>query len=293
VNVAQWGQLLISGLTSGAIYGLIGLGYVTIYRTSRVVNMAQGSFVMLGALFAWSAVNELKWPFWLGILVTIVAITVLSVVMYRLVIAPVMKVSLVAMILATIGVSLICENAALIHWGGYGQSPPPLTKGSFHAGGVIVQWQSIWIFAITGLVLLGLYLLGNHTFLGKRMTATASNPDAASICGVWTGRMVLVAFGISGAVAAVSGIAISSIAPVSFVSGGAFGLMGFVAAILGGWGSSAGAVVGGLVLGLIEGVVVGLLPAGYKGAVAFVLLLLILYFRPTGILGKTVPEGEQ
>ncbi len=292
-SASQWGQLLLSGLTSGAIYGLIGLGYVTIYRTSRVVNMAQGSFVMLGALIAWSVVNQLKWPLWLACLLSVVAVVIISMLTYQVVIAPVMKVSLVAMILATIGVSLICEAVSLLIWGGYGQSAPPFTGGSFTAGGVVVQWQSLWILGLAGLILLGLYLLGNHTFLGKRMTATATSPNAASICGVWTGRMVLVAFGISGAVASISGVAISSIAPVSYLSGGSFGLMGFVAAILGGWGSSAGAVVGGLVLGLIEAVVIGLLPAGYKGAVAFVLLILILYFRPSGILGKTVPEGEQ
>lgn len=292
LSFPQWAQLLVSGLTSGAIYGLIGLGYVTIYRTSRVVNMAQGSFVMMGALVAYSLLNELEWPLWAACVGSVVVLTVLSMVAYRLVISPIIKVSLVAMILATIGVSLILENVALLRWGGYGQSLPPFTSGSFEVGGVIVAWQSLWIVGLAAAILVALYFLGNRTFLGKMMTATASNPTAASVCGVSTSVMVLVAFAISGATAAISGIAISSVAPVSYLSGGVFGLNGFVAAILGGWGSSAGAVVGGLTLGLLEAVAIGLLPAGYKGAVAFVLLLLILYFRPTGILGKTVAEGE-
>jgi branched-chain amino acid transport system permease protein len=292
VNLSQWTQLLFSGIVSGAIYGLIGLGYVTIYRTSRVVNMAQGSFVMLGALIAYSFVTETKLPFWASSLGSIVVVTAISIVTYRLVVAPIMRISLVAMILGTIGVGLICENVALIKWGGYGQSLPPFTSGAFELGGVVISEQSLWILAVTGVVLLALYLLGNRTFLGKKMTATASNPDAASICGVYTNRMVLVAFAISGATAALSGIAIGSLAPVSYLSGGIFGLNGFVAAILGGWGSSAGAVVGGLALGVAEALAIGALPAGYKSAVAFVLLLLLLYFRPTGILGKTAAEGE-
>ncbi|MCZ7665103.1 MAG: branched-chain amino acid ABC transporter permease [Thermoleophilia bacterium] len=292
MSPSQWIQLLFSGLTSGAIYGLIGLGYVTIYRTSRVVNFAQGSFVMLGALIAFSLLNEAHLPYWAAGLGSVLAVMLISMVMYRVVIAPIIKVSLIAMILGTIGVSLVLENLALIRWGGYGQSLPAFTSGSFDIAGVILPKQSLWIISLTALILVGLYLLANRTFLGKQMTATASNPIAAETCGVYTNRMVLVAFAISAAIAAFSGIAISSINPVSYLSGGVFGLTGFVAAILGGWGSSTGAVVGGLTLGLVEAVAIGLLPAGYKGAVAFILLLLILYLRPSGILGRSAAEGE-
>lgn len=293
MGLSGWLQLLVAGITQGAIFGLIGLGYVTIYRTSRVVNMAQGTFVMLGALFVYTLLNEWKWPYWASIPVSIVAVMVVGVAMYQIVLRPIIKVSLVAMILATIGLSILFENLALHKWGGYGKGLPPFTGStSLWLGGVAVQPQTLWIVGMTFAVLAALHVLSNYTRLGKQMTATATRPMAASLCGISTGRMVMVAFAISAAVGALGGIGIASIVPVAYVSGGLFGLNGFVAAILGGWGSSAGAVVGGFTLGILEALATGVVPAGYKNAVAFVILLLILYFRPSGLLGTQSAEGE-
>jgi branched-chain amino acid transport system permease protein len=255
--------------------------------------MAQGSFVMLGALFVYTMLNEWKWPYWASIPVSIVAVIIVGVLMYELVLRPIMKVSLVAMILATIGLSILFENLALLKWGGYGKGLPPFTGStSLWLGGVAVQPHTLWIVGMTLAVLAALHLLSNYTRLGKQMTATATRPTAASLCGISTGKMVVVAFAISAAVGALGGIGIAAIIPVAYVSGGLFGLNGFVAAILGGWGSSVGAVIGGFTLGIMEALATGLVPAGYKNAVAFVLLLLILYFRPSGLLGTQNAEGE-
>jgi len=293
MTAADWFQLLVAGITQGAIFSLIALGFVTIYRTSRVVNMAQGSFVMLGALFAFSLLNELGWPFWLSGLVSIAGVVLVGMAIYQIVLKPIMDVSLVAMILATIGISILLENLALLKWGGYGKGLPPFTgQSSLWIGGVAIPPQTLWIIGIMVVVLVALHLLGNYTRLGKQMTATATRPMAAKLCGISTGKMVLFAFAISAAIGALGGISIASTVPVAFVSGGIFGLNGFVAAILGGWGSSAGAVVGGLTLGVLESLAAGVMPAGYKNAIAFVVLLLILYFRPSGILGTPSAEGE-
>jgi branched-chain amino acid transport system permease protein len=293
MSISQWLQLLVAGITAGAVYGLIGLGYVTVFRTSRVVNMAQGSFVMLGALLTYSFFSELGWPFWLAAPAAILVVVGVSLLMYTVVIAPIMKVSLVAMILATIGVGLLLENLALLRWGGYGKSVPFFTGDTpFIVGGVAIRPQSLWVLALTLAVLALLHSLSNYTLLGKRMTASASNPVAAGLCGVSTRTMVLLAFGLSAAIGALGGIAIGSLNPVSYLSGGIFGLNGFVAAILGGWGSSAGAVVGGLTLGVTQAVAIGVLPAGYKDAIAFLLLLLILYFRPSGLLNVKTADLE-
>jgi branched-chain amino acid transport system permease protein len=143
------------------------------------------------------------------------------------------------------------------------------------------------------LVLIGLYLLVNHTRIGKQMSATAADPGAASLSGVSTGRMVLLAFAISAAIGALGGIAINPISQTTYSSGGIFALWGFVAAILGGWGSSAGAVVGGLALGIIQNLALGFVPAGNEAAIAYVILILFLYFRPTGLLGIRSSEGEE
>lgn len=277
----------------GSIYSLIALGYVTIYRTSRIVNMAQGSFVMLGGFICFSFLSEVGLPFWAAGLLGIISVAIIAIGMYRFVLAPIVKVSLVAMILCTVGLSILFENLSLLRWGGFGKMLPAFTgEKSLFLGGVSVAPQSLWIVGIMIVVFVALYWLNSHTKIGRRMTATATNPSAASLCGVSTGRIVIVAFVISATIGALGGISIASVVPVSFTSGGVFGLNGFVAAILGGWGSSGGAVLGGLSLGLIQSLATGVVPAGYQDAIAFALFILVLYFRPQGILGAPVVDAQ-
>ena len=293
MDVANWLQLMVSGITVGAIYSLIALGYVTIYRTSRVVNFAQGSFVMLGALVAYSFLDQLGLPHVLAAVVAIAVVAAVGVGMYWLVVAPILRISLVAMIMATIGVAMVLENVSLLKWGGYAGSLPPFTGAKpIRVGGVAILPQSLWVLLVTVLVLLALYVLNNHTRTGKQMTATAIDPVAAELSGISTSRMVVLAFALSAAIGALSGIAIAPVTPIAFSSGAVLGLKGFVAAILGGWGKTTGAVVGGFVLGIAESLAIGFLPAGYKDAIAFLVLILILYFRPSGILGSSLAEAQ-
>jgi len=291
--MVKWIQLLVTGITMGSIYALIALGYVTIYKTSRVVNLAQGAFVMFGALFVYSFLDELGLPYWLSAILGIIGVTIVGVIMYLLVIRPLIKVSLVSIILATIALSILFENLALVRWGGYGKTIPAFTGDqAIFIGGVAVFRQSLWVIGLMILVLLGLYLLTNYTRIGKQMTATANDPGAASLSGVNTGRMIILAFAISAAIGALGGIAVTPINSTSYLSGGIYALSGFVAAVLGGWGSSVGAVVGGLILGIVQSLVTGFLPAGYQDAIAFAILILVLYFRPSGVLGVRSAEGE-
>ena len=248
--MVKWMQLLVTGVTMGSIYSLIALGYVTIYRTSRIVNMAQGAFVMFGALFTFSFLSELGLPYWLSAIIGIVCVVVISVLMYLVVLRPLVKISLVSIILATIALSILFENFSLLRWGGYGKGLPAFTgEQAIFIGGVAVFRQSLWVIGLMIVVLIGLYLLNNFTLVGKQMTATANDPEAASLSGVHTGRVIVLAFAISAVIGALGGIAITPINFTSYLSGGIFALSGFVAAVLGGWGSSSGAVVGGLVLG--------------------------------------------
>jgi len=291
--VVKWVQLLVTGVTMGSIYALIALGYVTIYRTSRVVNMAQGAFVMFGAFFTYSFLSELGLPYWLSAILGIIGVAVVAVIMYLLVLRPLIKVSLVSIILATMALSILFENLALLRWGGYGKNVPAFSGDqAVFIGDVAVFRQSLWVIGLMILVLVGLHLLANFTRIGKQMTATANDPQAASLSGVNTGRMIILAFVISAAIGALGGIAITPINQTSYLSGGIYALSGFVAAILGGWGSSAGAVVGGLALGIIQSLVTGFLPAGYQDAIAYAVLILVLYFRPSGLLGVRSSEGE-
>jgi branched-chain amino acid transport system permease protein len=291
--MVKWIQLLVTGITLGSIYSLIALGYVTIYRTSRIVNMAQGAFVMFGAFFTYSFLSELGLPYWLSIILGIVGVVIVSIGMYLTVLRPLVKISLVSIILATIALSILFENFSLLRWGGYGKGLPAFSGDkAIFVGGVAVFRQSLWVIGLMIIVLIGLYLLTNYTRLGKQMTATACDPGAASLSGVSTGRMIVLAFAISAAIGALGGIAVTPINVTSYQSGGLYALSGFVAAILGGWGSSTGAVVGGLALGVIQSFVTGVLPAGYQDAVAYAILILVLYFRPTGLLGLRSAEGE-
>jgi branched-chain amino acid transport system permease protein len=291
--LVKWVQLLVTGITMGSIYSLIALGYVTIYRTSRVVNLAQGAFVMLGALFTFSFLSELGLPYWLSAILGMLGVVVVSVAMYLLVIRPLIKISLVSIILATIALSILFENLALVRWGGYGHTVPAFTgDGVIFVGGVAIFRQSLWVIGLMIIVLVGLHLLTHFTRVGKQMTATANDPGAASLSGVNTGRVIILAFVISAAIGALGGIAVTPISQTSYLSGGIYALSGFVAAILGGWGSSTGAVVGGLALGIIQSLVTGFLPAGYQDAIAYAVLILVLYFRPSGLLGVPSGEGE-
>jgi branched-chain amino acid transport system permease protein len=294
MSLAQWLQLLISGVVTGAIYALVGLGYVTIYRTSRVVNFAQGSFVMLGSLITYSLLHDAGLPFWLAGIVSVVVVVIIAVAMYFLVIAPIMKVSLVSMILVTIGVSLLLENLALVKWGGYGLGIPSFPGDrTLHVWKVTFEVQNIWVIVIATLIFVALWALSNRTRVGKQMTATASDPLSASLSGISTTRMVVLAFAISAAIGAIGGICVGSLTPMAYSTGGMLGLAGFIAAIVGGWGSSSGAIVGGLTVGIAESLASGFLPGGYRSAVAYLILIVILYFRPSGILGKGAAEAGQ
>lgn len=291
--MAEWIQYLITGITLGSVYALIALGYVTIYRSSRIVNMAQGSFVMFGGLFTFSMYQELGLPYWLSGIIALVLVVVLSVVMYQVVLKPVLRISLVTMILCTVALSLLFENLSLVKYGGYTNNLPAFTGDAFSVGGVYISWQAVWMIGIMVACLILLYFLNNHTLMGKRMTAAATNPKAASLSGINVSRMIMLSFALSGAIGAIGGIAISSyVGGLSYATGGIYGMMGFIAAVLGGWGSSTGAVVGGLTLGIVQGLFTGLVPAGYRNVPAFVILLIVLYFRPQGLLGTHVPEGE-
>lgn len=291
--MSTWLQYILTGITMGSIYSLIGLGYVTIYRTSHVVNMAQGSFVMMGGFFGYSLLKEAGLPYWASIILSVIAVVVVALGMYLLVLKRIMKSSLVNMILATVGLSILIESLVLLKWGGYSKPTPPFTGDKLlRLGGVHVKVQSLWVVGLMIVIFVVLYFFGQRTRVGKQMTATATNPNAARISGIPTQRMIILAFAISSAIGAIGGLAINSVIPLTYTSGALWGLTGFVAAILGGWGSSGGAVLGGLVLGIIQSVFAGVLPAGWQDAIAFVILILLLYFRPQGLLGTTMTEGE-
>lgn len=288
-------QLLVAGLTVGAVYSLIALGFVTVYRCSGVTNFAQGEFVMLGALLTFWAFGKKGILYPVSMLIGVVAVAAIGVLLYQLAVRPLRGNDMMPTIITTLGASIFFVSVAQITLGGYEKGLPPFLPSvrSFVIGGVSLPVQSLWVILAAVAVFLVLQLFNNWTLFGMKMTATATQPAAASLCGVSKRQMITWSFAISAAVGAIGGICLATIVPLNYASGSIYTLKGFAAAVLGGWGKSTGALVGGVILGVVETISVLLIPAGYRDAVAFVVLLVILYFRPVGILGSSLVEGAE
>ncbi len=294
-------QFLLSGITVGSIYALIALGFVTIYNVTGIINFAQGEFAVYGAFMAITVFDEsrllsgnvhlnLGWSLPAAALFGIVMTTLLGLLLYRLGIQTARNASVLSMIIITIGAAFVMRGLALLVWGTDPFRLPVFTKGPpFRISGAILTRQSVWVVAVTAVLLLLLYLFFNYTLTGKALRACAVNPGAARLMGINTRRMALLAFGLSAATTAIAGIVIVPSTFMTYDRGLTLSLKGFVAAIVGGMSSPVGAVVGGLLLGILEAFSAGLLSSGYKDAIAFIVLFVVLAARLGGLLrGRTV-----
>jgi len=280
-------QYIFSGLTLGGIYALIALGFVTTYNVTGILNFAQGEFVMLGALLTVSlTVAGLPLP--LAALAAILLVAVCGLIMERLAIYPARNASLVTVIIITIGVSITVRGVALLIWGTNPYPLPAFSKGgSIKVFGAAMAPQSLWVIGTALVVVSLLYLFFEKTYPGKAVKACMVNKLAASLMGISPQFMSLLAVAISGALGAVAGIVVTPITLATYDMGLMLGLKGFVAAVLGGLTSIAGAILGGFLLGILEALGSGLISSAYKDAIAFLVLLLVLFLKPTGLFGAT------
>jgi branched-chain amino acid transport system permease protein len=282
-------QLLSSGITMGAIYALVALGFVTISRASQIINFAQGEFVMLGGVVTFFLLNGIKLPYPVAALAAILVVVLIGFAMHLSVIYPLRKASVLILIMATLGVSTFLSSTSGLVFGTLPKALPSFTSEQpLQFWGISVLPQSVWVLLSTFILLIFLYLLSHRTLLGKAM-----DPLGADLLGISRNLMVFLAFGVSAGVGAFAGILITPIFFTSYSSGTLLGLKGFIAAALGGWGKNSGAILGGFVLGIVESLSLIFIPSGYKDAVAFVILLLILYFRPKGILGSPFMDSRR
>ncbi len=287
-------QLLSSGITMGAIYALVGLGFVTISRASQIINFAQGEFVMLGGVITFYLLKGVHLPYPLAILLAIMIVALIGFLLQLLVIYPLRKASVLILIMATLGASIFLSSTSGLVFGTLPKSLPPFSgEKPFEIWKVFISPQSFWVLGATFLVLISLYLLSHRTFLGKAMEASSTDPLGADLSGISRNLMVFLAFGVSAGMGSIAGIFITPIFYTSYNAGILLGLKGFVAAVLGGWGKNSGAILGGFILGIVESLSVAFIPSGYKDAVAFVILLLILYLRPKGILGSPFIDSRR
>ena len=320
-GLPQYLQLVLDGLRGGAIYALIALGFVAIFNVTGIINLAQGGFVMLGAMFCVQFYNmpfcaELAPALRLALagVLSVVIVGLIGALMERLAIAPARNSPQLTLIIITVGVYTIMWGAALLLWGPEGYQLPAfstldsrdqimrfgqiiqndqtywifgdatLPKRAQFVG-VMIKAQSFWIWGTTLIVLLGLGYFFERTVLGKAFRACAVNRRAAQLVGVSPGRMSLLAFVVAAALGAIAGIVLAPATTPMYDMGLKPGLKGFVAAIMGGLVSSPGAVAGGILLGVLENVGAGVTKAGFRDMFAFIILVLILVLRPHGIFG--------
>ncbi|QWV95449.1 branched-chain amino acid ABC transporter permease [Geomonas oryzisoli] len=284
-------QFVISGLATGSIYALIGLSFAIIFNSTGIINFAQGEFVMLGGVLAIFSLNVLHLPLVVAIAVAVAVTTIIGLVFERLAIRPLKNATPLMLIIITIGASILIRGLVMLLWGKDTQALPAFSgTDPISIAGATLLPQHLWIFGVTVLVIVGCRLFFNHTISGKAMRACSFNRRAANLVGISVGRMVLFSFVISAAVGSLAGVIIAPLTMTAYDVGVMLGLKGFCAAIMGGMGSGLGTVLGGLILGTLESLGAGLISSGYKDAIAFFILLLILFIRPQGLFKKGETE---
>jgi len=284
-------QYLVNGITNGGIYALIALGFTIIYKSTDIINFAQGEFVMLGAVFMSTFYQKAHINLAVSFGLSVLVVGLIGILMEMLMIRPLRDSNLISPIIATIGASIFFRGAVMIIWGRNDLFVPFFSPGQpYRIFSAILDRQYVWILALALLSMGGLHLFYEKTLHGKAMTACAANKKASSLVGINVQTMIILSFGLSAALGAVAGGALAPFG-MKYDSGVTFGLKGFCAAIVGGLGNNVGAIVGGFVLGVVEELGAGLISSSYKNAISFVILLVVLLIRPQGIL--FIKSGER
>jgi branched-chain amino acid transport system permease protein len=299
-------QQIFNGLTLGSIYALVALGYTMVYGILGLINFAHGDVVMIGAMVAMTVtkplIGVLPGPVVVVIGLAVAALTcmVLGFGIERIGYRPLRRAPRLAPLITAIGVSMVLQQLAMIIWGrGYHPIPPLLPSAPHDVFGAQINDLQLLIMVVAALTMAGLMLLVNRTKLGRAMRATAENPEIAALMGVDVNRVISATFIIGSALAALAGVMVSSHYGVAHYSMGfLLGLKAFTAAVLGGIGNLGGAMVGGLLLGVIEALGAGYIGdltggvfgSNYQDVFAFIVLIVVLVFRPSGLLGEKVAE---
>ena len=282
---SQWLQYVAGGLTAGAIYALVALGFSIVYNASNAINFAQGEFVMIGGMSAVTLVGG-GVPLGAAVPLAVLVAVAVGLCLEKLAIEPARNADTVTLIIITIGASLLLRGMAQLVWDKRVHALPAFSGDApLHFMGATLLPQSLWVFGGAALAVLGLTWFFGRTLFGKAMLATSYNPLAARLVGINTRTILFVSFGLAAMLGGLGGVLIAPIAFTSYDSGIMLGLKGFAAAMLGGLGSFGGAVLGGVLLGLAEALGAGFVSSAYKDAIAFVIILGVLFFMPGGLLG--------
>ncbi len=281
-------QLLISGVAIGCIYGLIALGFVLIYKATETVNFAQGDLMMLGAFAAWVCMTAFNWPYWLAILAALAVLVIFAMLLELIVIRPVLGQPQFTVVMLTIGIGYVLRGAVTMVPGVGTEThvlQVPYKDQVKQLGSLVLNVEQLVIIVATLVLSAVLYLMFRFSKLGIAMQASSQNQLAAYYMGIPVKRLNGLVWGLAAAVATIAGVLL---APITFVHAnmGLIGLKAFPAAVVGGFGSLPGAIVGGLVIGIVEAFAGFYLPEGFKDIAPYIVVLLMLTIKPNGLFGE-------
>ena len=281
-------QLIVSGLATGGIYALAAIGFALLWQTSQTVNFAQGEFVMIPAFFILAAMKYLSLPFWASaLLALVISLLVLGVAFKRAVVDPLLHSGFVPLVIATLGLSLFMKEGVKIFYSAEPQPFPAFDAAAkVSVFGAAVSMQSVVVLGVAVATVLALQLFVARTRTGRCMQATAQNPMVARLLGVQVDRMIQLTFLINAGLVTIASILVTPIYYASYNNGETLGMAAFIAAIVGGFNQIRGAIFGGFLLGIIDNLSAAYISAAYRSVLPLLLLVLVILFRPQGILGR-------
>lgn len=280
-------QLVVSGIATGSIYALAGLGFTLLWQASGTINFAQGEFVMLPA-FAMLFCVMAGMPLWLAVLVTcLAAMLVLGYGFKRLIVDPLIRHGVIPLVIATLGLAIALKTFVRAGYSAEAhQFGSPFPAGVFSVGGINISYSDVWTLLIAGVIVVALQTFVTRTMTGRAMQAVAQNTESARVLGIDVKRMVLYTFLINAVLAVVAALLITPTYLAKFDMGESIGLKAFFAAIIGGFNQTRGALLGGVLIGILENLVGFYVSPAYKEGVALMLFLVVILIRPEGLLGK-------
>ncbi|NMP21392.1 branched-chain amino acid ABC transporter permease [Sulfobacillus harzensis] len=289
--MANFLQLMISGLGIGAIYALVALGFVLIYRAANVVNFAQGQIAMVGAYMMTVTLVDLHLNMIIAFLLALAGMAVFGIFFELGVYYPLRNQSFLPVIISTIAASILLQNLAQDLFGATPSSLPSLFSAqTINIGSLVVSVQYLAILGVTAVFVAFQYLVLDRSLLGKKMEATAQDKETARLLGIPVAVMIALTFVYASILGGAAGILVGPIFYVSPSMGTSIALKAFAASIIGGFGNTVGAIIGGLCIGVVETLGAAYISTPYKDAYAFILLILFLFLRPQGIFGEKTAE---
>ena len=287
----QFFMQFINGLNIGSIYALIALGYTMVYGIAKLINFAHGDVIMVGAYISFISM-KFGLPWWLAVIISIVACAILGVVMEKVAYKPLRKASRISLLITAIGISYLLQNVFQLI---FGANPQPyhafITLPALNLGGISIQANYYITFSVSVVLMILLTLFVNKTTMGKAMRAVSEDEGAAKLMGINVDTTISLTFAIGCALAAIAGILYANCYPmINPTLGSLPGIKAFIAAVLGGIGSIPGAVIGAFILGMVEAMTKAYISSQLTDTIVFAILILMLVFKPAGILGKNVKE---